>query len=922
MHHLIYPQQDTYITNLTGLESKNFGITEILQVGTKNIPQRVLSATKTYVYVNATFAAQGFTYFTGIFTGSLSSGSVTFAKGNISGSSLEFTSSYFSGSIDGISIEKTGSISGSLINGLITGSLTVLLLIGIFTGQLTGSNACLTGTGTGTDIVNQQNWTTTNVQFIERSLLKFDLTAISKSIVSGTIVNPSFALKLKIADDCDLPIAYNIYALPISQSWVMGNGYWSDGGSDEGVSWLYRDLNRGTPWYSPYASESRLSIDFINNPLFFTASFAYGGGTWYTSSWCSQSFQYKSADIDMDVTPMVMSWLNKSIPNEGIILVSSDELQATGSGFTLKFFSRDTNTIYYPLLDVMWDDIALVGFITGSVTTSSATVSSTSGISAIIQSGSSFTIVGGVDGIFSGSSFIITTTDYITASNQIFNPTVVHSACDHDNWHANNNWPVGYFVDIDQWSGRYYTDGITPGAINRGYDVYGWGNFRPNWDEDEDVVPQDLFGTEIHFIPYRDRSWHRHHHSSRPTYGNAYTYLFTGSFTGSFEGTASYVAGTLTGSGAYDFTVDYFSGSLDTSSSVELSYSEITASVSINGIVSGSMASATYVGLYRGLLNSPSILLNGTGSGYYLDTTFCAFNGFIDGRGLRGNIARVPVKGSVRGYLTISQSVVIAPCGNSFTTSFTSGSFLTGPFAGDTFTSYYIDHVFENAHLTGSWNPNTLLGVQVYIPLPSEIDPYVYAYVNGTYISGKALGTYVTSGFNSASFYGQFISGSLIGGYLNLQLSGSVYTSSFFYTSSVTFTSSIFNALDVERPFSIALQNVQPTYKAGDIAKIVVFGRKKFPLKYFGITTQQTQYLIPEYLPPTSYYALKDNETDEIIVNFDSYTKIGCEYPNGNYFLLDTTSLPQDRYYRLLIRVEDGNTVQTVDTGKTFKLVR
>jgi hypothetical protein len=101
-----------------------------------------------------------------------------------------------------------------------------------------------------------------------------------------------------------------------------------------------------------------------------------------------------------------------------------------------------------------------------------------------------------------------------------------------------------------------------------------------------------------------------------------------------------------------------------------------------------------------------------------------------------------------------------------------------------------------------------------------------------------------------------------------------------------------------------------------------VFGRKKYPQKFFDLTNQQSQYLVPEFLPSTSYYALKDNQTEEIVMNFDSFTKISCEYPNGNYFLVDTTGLAQERYYRVLIRVKDGTITNTIDTGKIFKIVR
>ena len=816
MHHFIYPTQDTYVTNRTGLDDKNFGIDEILQVGTSNVIQRVLSATKDYIYVNEVFNSQGFSNFTGIVTGSFS-GTSSFSTGTISGSELEFSASYFSGSIDGVSQELSASVvSGSLIEGIISGSLLFPYVTGIFTGQITGSDICFTGTGSGTDVVNEQNWTTDVVQYVDRAMLKFDITAISTSVANGTISNPQFFLKLKICNEYDLPIAYRLYALPTSQSWEMGDGYWSDGGSDLGASWTYRNANNGNVWYSQSLSGSRHSIDFITNPSLSTASFAYGGGTWYTSSWCSQSFQYQSSDVYMDVTPMAMAWISGTLPNEGLIVISSDELIPTGSGFILKFFSQDTNTIYSPCLDVAWNDST---FVTGSESTASVSfVTMSAGITASIQSGSTFTIAGGISGSFSASTFLNMTPYYVTSSNELLNGTYLK---------------------------------------------------------------------------------------------------FTGSFTGSFEGIAIDLFGLFTGSG--EFSASYFSGLLDGIPSI-LSGS-ISAS-NIDGYITGSATMQTAFGTYTGPLTASYINLYGSASGYYFDAYNNWFYGFVDGEGLTGNINNLPIIGNAGGLIFISQSLVTGPCGKSFSASLASGSFFNGIWSGSTFTAYYVDYKFENAILTGSWIEAALLGATVTIPLPSSIDPYAYAYVNGTYISGKALGTYILSGSTSASFNGQFIQGNLLGGYLNVQLSGSVYTSSFITTGSVEMTSSLLFPMDVDRPFTIVIQNLSSIYRSGDIVKIGVFGRKQFPLKTFGKTTQQQQYLIPEFLPSSSYYALKDNQTEEIVLNFDSYTQLSCEYPYGNYFIVDTTGLPQERYYRVLIRVNNGNEIYTIDTGKTFKIVR
>lgn len=879
MHHHIFPIADTYISNRTNLEDKNFGIDEILQIGTDNVSTSIRTYTKNYSYNNIEFNVHSVTLYTGYFTGSLI-GNIAFALGNISGSNLLFTASYFSGTVDGSSVTGSGSFGtypgGSNIIGVVSGSINTTYSFGYFIGQLTSSTACFVGTGSGVDTRNETNRSMSVIQYVDRSLLKFDLDAISQSIVSGDIINPQFSLNIKVCNEYELPIAYRIYALPVSQSWNMGDGYFSDGGSDTGVNWVYKDNNDGTQWYSTYITTPRSSIDFISNSFLATSSFGYGGGTWYTESYCSQSFNYKSADIDMNITPIVELWLNGSIPNEGILLIHSDELQATGSGAVLKYFSRDTNTIYSPYLDVAWDDSV---FITGSISTASVQISTiNSGITASVQSGSSFSIVGGISGSFSASAFITTIPRYIIASGQIFDYSTPNSL-ENDTWYINN----GYHYDT--WYSSWDLDPYH-------------GGFLPHTDITQTIVP---------------------------FYGSPPVMQFTGSFTGSFSGTASYVNGSILGSG--EFSASYFTGSVDSISS-EITSGSISGS-SISGSIVGMVTSINQLGLFIGQLTSSFIYLNGTGSGYYLDSNYFSYNGFIDGRGLNGNIINIPIYGNSSGVIYVSQSFVTGPCGHSFSASLAKSIFNTGPFSGSTFTAYYVDYKFENAILTGSWIPETFLGSTVTISIPSDIDPNAYAYVKGTYINGTALGTYTISGSisgsvgsNSASFDGQFINGNLLGGHLMLQLSGSIYTSSYSYTSSVVMTSSVLSPLDVELPFSINLQNLQPQYKAGDIIRLNVFGRKKFPLKNFGKSTQQEQYLTPEFLPTSSYYALKDNQTEEIVVDFDSYTRISSNYPDGNYFIIDTTGLPQERYYRVLIRVQNNTEIYTIDTGKIFKLTR
>ena len=825
----------------------NFGVDEILQVGTQNKQVGYISDTTDYTYVNAAFDHVGVTYFNGTFTGSFIGTDSTSSFAVVNGVGI-LTASYFS-----------GSNLGGTINGVVSSSFE----IDNFTGSIaSGSLICLYGTASGVDARQERSRQYMTQSYADHALIKFDITAISKSIASGDIVNPSFYLKVKICNEFELPEEYAVYVAPISESWVGGIGYMSDGGSDQGASWVYRDFNGGTPW-------------------------AALGGTWMPT-YCTQSFKYKSADIDMDVTPIVNQWL-AGLPNNGFIILSSDEFRPTGSGFLLKYFSNETNTIYSPVLDVGWNDSQ---FVTGSFDTASVQISKASGSTTTVQNGSTLMGAGGVHGNFTAFTYLTTQVHYVTASNVSF---------------------TGSFIQ-----------------------------------------------------------------------------QFTGSFSGSFYGIGN-GQGFYTGSGGFSAS---FTGSIDGIGSIELTSSAVIGT-NVQGYIVGDVSMPDYLGTFSGSLTSSAFAARGYASGIWLDELFDYFLAFVSGSGFTGNIANVPIIGQSEGlistdfftvtlpnemhYLTATSpmeapygtpgllalfpptnnpykylnldyvwggdevgwktyipvppnATVSCSCGVSHSVQMMTGSFTSGPFAGDSFTAYYENYKILFASLSGSWNSASLIGSSVLIPLPQASYPYVTAYVSGIYVNGTALGLYTIYTFvsasvtqssaTSASFVGQFINGPLVGGTVDFQLSGSASTSSYAYTSSVNFTSSLLYPLDVERQFSINLTNLQSEYKAGDIIKLNVFGRKKYPQKFFDLTNQQSQYLVPEFLPSTSYYALKDNQTDEIVVDFDSYTHISCAYPEGNYFLVDTTGLAQERYYRVLIRVTDGQISDTIDTGKIFKITR
>ena len=193
-----------------------------------------------------------------------------------------------------------------------------------------------------------------NLKDIAHTLIKFDTAPLSQSIVSGDITMSSAELILREADSSDeIPTDYTIYAYAVTQSWDMGIGTRFDEISTDGVSW--DKVRTGVNWMT----QDSHSADT-------TGSFNGKGGTWFTGSYSTQSFSYETTDIEMDVIGTMTSWISGSIPNEGFILKYSSSLENDTNDYgQLKFFSKETNTIYQPKLRIGWDDSS---FSTGSLT--------------------------------------------------------------------------------------------------------------------------------------------------------------------------------------------------------------------------------------------------------------------------------------------------------------------------------------------------------------------------------------------------------------------------------------------------------------------------------------------------------------------------------------------------------------------------
>ena len=88
--------------------------------------------------------------------------------------------------------------------------------------QHTGSKN--TGLDEILEIQKDLNQSGTNSK-VSRVLIQFDLSEVSKSIVSGQIATDAkFYLNMYDANPAELSYSQSLYAYPVSQSWVVGSG--------------------------------------------------------------------------------------------------------------------------------------------------------------------------------------------------------------------------------------------------------------------------------------------------------------------------------------------------------------------------------------------------------------------------------------------------------------------------------------------------------------------------------------------------------------------------------------------------------------------------------------------------------------------------------------------------------------------------
>lgn len=182
-----------------------------------------------------------------------------------------------------------------------------------------------------------------NILDISRILIKFDETELSEYLSKNNYTLAESILILKETESFNIPTEYTITAHSVSGSWDMGIG--TTVSNSESSSWIFRNQEKHL-WHSGSVYSSDV-----------TGSLNGRGGVYYTLNEAAQSFEYSTFDINMDVTDITLDWLSGSYPNDGFLIkFETDNEDDTNDYGTLKFYSKETNTIYQPKLRIAIDD--------------------------------------------------------------------------------------------------------------------------------------------------------------------------------------------------------------------------------------------------------------------------------------------------------------------------------------------------------------------------------------------------------------------------------------------------------------------------------------------------------------------------------------------------------------------------------------
>lgn len=198
-----------------------------------------------------------------------------------------------------------------------------------------------------------------------RILIKFPLEELKEKIDNKVIGDPrtdptasAFINMKSVMHDQEIASDFELWALPLTASWVEGKGLDSD-------SYLYEDAANAL-----YATKTLLWTDYDGGASGGNVMLGAHNKEWDSNS-ASQYFEHGEENLKIDITNYFKEYLNGASGDYGFMIRMADAQESktlqdtidagvpqsytTSSWYTKKFYSRETNTSNAPFLSVEWD---------------------------------------------------------------------------------------------------------------------------------------------------------------------------------------------------------------------------------------------------------------------------------------------------------------------------------------------------------------------------------------------------------------------------------------------------------------------------------------------------------------------------------------------------------------------------------------
>jgi hypothetical protein len=119
-------------------------------------------------------------------------------------------------------------------------------------------------------------------------------------------------------------------------------------------------------------------------------------------------------------------------------------------------------------------------------------------------------------------------------------------------------------------------------------------------------------------------------------------------------------------------------------------------------------------------------------------------------------------------------------------------------------------------------------------------------------------------------------------------------------------------------PAVVTLAQNPGYFYSGSINRFRINSRPEYPPQLWQTSSVYTQNY---YLPTASYWAIKDLDTNEFVINFDNqFTQLNADV-SGSYFDLNMNGLQTERYYTVLIKTTINNSTIVYNDNYSFKII-